>query len=310
MALSFVKAVREKIFLKILLSSPSGGGKSYSALRLAKGIADKCDSRIAYVGTQGSRDLYYSNEFDYDLIQLDAPFSIDKYIEAIDAAIDAEYKVLIIDSISAEWAWLNDVHDKMPGNSFQNWGKLKPEHQKFIDKILLSPIHIICTARGKDEWVLEESSTGKKVPKLVGLGSQQDKNIAYNYTVSFTLDQDTHVATATKDNTHIFTNKYDVLTEKDGIALYDWANSSDVPAHVKEMPKYEEASESPEDVLAAIKKEIVDICVKLGGSKNNELMATLKTFVPSGNPNAIKSIEKAKECLTKIQTLEKKEQAS
>lgn len=51
MALSFVKAVREKIFLKILLSSPSGGGKSYSALRLAKGIADKCDSRIAYVGT-------------------------------------------------------------------------------------------------------------------------------------------------------------------------------------------------------------------------------------------------------------------
>lgn len=241
---------------------------------------------------------------------MDAPFSIDKYIEAIDAAIDAEYKVLIIDSISAEWAWLNDVHDKMPGNSFQNWGKLKPEHQKFIDKILLSPIHIICTARGKDEWVLEESSTGKKVPKLVGLGSQQDKNIAYNYTVSFTLDQDTHVATATKDNTHIFTNKYDVLTEKDGIALYDWANSSDVPAHVKEMPKYEEASESPEDVLAAIKKEIVDICVKLGGSKNNELIATLKTFVPSGNPNAIKSIEKAKECLTKIQTLEKKEQAS
>lgn len=300
MALSFKKAVREKIWLKILLSSPSGGGKSYSALRLANGIADKCDSRIAYIGTEGSRDLYYSNEFDYDLIQLEDPFTIDKYIEAIDAAIDANYKVLIIDSISAEWAWLNDTHDRMQGNSFTNWGKLKPQHQKFIDKILLSPIHVVCTARGKDEWVLEDSDKGKKVPKLVGLGSQQDKNIQYNYTVTFTLAQDTHIATATKDNTHIFTNKYDVLTEKDGAALYDWANSSDIPATVKEPPKYEAPSVSAEDELKAIKKDIVAECVRAGGSKNEELMAALKEFVPSGNPNAIKSIDKAKECLTKV----------
>lgn len=300
MALSFKKAVREKIWLKILLSSPSGGGKSYSALRLAKGIAEKCDSRIAYIGTEGSRDLYYSNEFDYDLIQLDDPFTIDKYIEAINAAINSDYKVLVIDSMSAEWVWLNDVHDKMPGNSFQNWTKLKPQHQTFIDKILLSPIHIICTARGKDEWVLEENERGKKVPKLVGVGSQQDKNIQYNYTITFTLDQDTHVATATKDNTHVFKNKYDVLTEKDGAALYDWANSSDIPATVKEPPKYEAPSVSAEDELKAIKKDIVAECVRAGGSKNKELMATLKEFVPSGNPNAIKSIDKAKECLAKV----------
>lgn len=300
MAISFKKAVREKIWLKVLLSSASGGGKSYSALRLANGIASKCNSRIAYIGTEGSRDLYYSNEFDYDLIQLDEPFTIDKYIEAIDAAIDSGYKVLIIDSISAEWVWLNDTHDKMPGNSWQNWGKLKPNHRKFIDKILLSPIHIICTARGKDEWIVEETSNGKKVPKLVGVGSQQDKNIQYNYTVTFTIDQDTHVATATKDNTHIFTNKYDVLSEKDGAALYDWANSSDIPATVKEMPKYETPSVSADDELKLIKKDIVAECVRAGGSKNEELMAALKEFVPSGNPNAIKSIEKARECLSKV----------
>ena len=298
--ISFQKAVREKVWLKVLLTSPSGGGKSYSALRLAEGIASKCGSRVAYIGTEGSRDLYYSNEFDYDVIHLDAPFTIDKYIEAINAAIDGGYKVLIIDTISAEWQTLNDTHDKMPGNSFQNWGKLKPKHQSFIDKILLSPIHIICTGRGKDEWVLEENSNGKKVPKLVGLGTQSDKNINYNFTVTFSLDQDTHIASAVKDNTHIFNNKYEVLTERDGVALYDWANSSDIPAEVKPMPKYEATETSSEDELKSIKKEIIDLCVKLGGSKNEQLMSTLKEFVPSGNPNAIRSIDKASECLSKV----------
>ena len=43
-------------------------------------------------------------------------------MSAIDEAIDAGYKIIIIDSITAEWKYLNDLHDKMPGNSFTNWG--------------------------------------------------------------------------------------------------------------------------------------------------------------------------------------------
>ena len=42
------------------------------------------------------------------------------------------------------------------------------------------------------------------------------------------------------------------------------------------------------------------MCVTLGGQKNDELMTALKDFAPSGNPNAIKDVEKAKECLAKI----------
>ena len=295
----FKKAKRERVWLKILLTGPSGSGKSYSALRIANGIAKKCNSDIAYIGTEGSRDLYYSNEFDYDLLQIEEPYTPEKYIEAIDEAVKAGYKVLIIDSITHEWLELNKIHDRMPGNSFTNWGKIKPRHEAYTEKILFSPVHIIATARGKDQWILEEQN-GKQVPRKVGLGGQTDKDASYNYTVSLVLEQATHVATADKDNTHLFDGQYNVLTEKDGERLYDWANSSEVPATIKEPKKFEETNATPDDELKLIKTDIINLCKEIGGTKNARLMEVLKSFVPSGNPNAIKSLDKAKECLAAV----------
>lgn len=302
MAIGFQKAKREQVWLKVLLSGASGSGKSYSALKVATGIAKQCGSGIAYIGTEGSRNKYYADEFDYDLLELEEPFECEKYIEAIDAAVEAGYKVLIIDSMTHEWKWLNDVHDKMPGNSFTNWGKLKPRHHKFMDKVLNSPIHVIATARGKDDWVLEDKN-GKQVPKKVGMGQQQDKDISYEYTVSLMIAQDTHVASADKDNTHLFDGKFEVLSEKDGVRLYEWANKGDVPAPKKETPKYTETVYDDEDVLKEVKKEIITYCTKLGGTKNADLMATLKDYTTNGNPNQISDVVKAKECLEKIKAV-------
>ena len=302
MAVSFQKAKREQVWLKVLLSGASGCGKSYSALRIATGIAKQCGSAIAYIGTEGSRNKYYADEFNYDLLEIEDPFECEKYIEAIDAAVDAGYKVLIIDSMSHEWKWINDVHDKMPGNSFTNWGKLKPRHRKFMDKVLNSPIHVIATARGKDDWVLEEKN-GKQVPKKVGMGQQQDKDISYEYTVSLMLEQDTHVASADKDNTHLFDGRFEVLTEKDGKRLYAWANRGDAPAPKKDTPKYEEATYNEADTLIAIQNEIISYCTQLGGTKNQELMTTLKEYVANGNPKGIKDIVKARECLDKVKAI-------
>lgn len=298
----FQKAKREQVWLKVLLSGASGSGKSYSALKVATGIAKECGSGIAYIGTEGSRNKYYADEFDYDLLELEEPFECEKYIEAINAAVEAGYKVLIIDSMTHEWKWLNDVHDKMPGNSFTNWGKLKPRHNKFMDKVLNSPIHIIATARGKDDWVLEDKN-GKQVPKKVGMGQQQDKDISYEYTVSLMIAQDTHVASADKDNTKLFDGRFEVLTEKDGVRLYEWANKGEAPAPKKDTPKYTETTYDSEDMLKSVKKEIISVCTQLGGTKNADLMTVLKTYVASGNPNAIQSLEDAKKCLTEIKTI-------
>ena len=312
--MAFVKAIREKVYAKVLLTGASGSGKSQSALEMATGLSESCGSRIAYIGTEGDRDKLYADQkskhgdykFDYDLLQMSAPFSTDKYIAAIDEAIDADYKVILIDGLSAEWKWLNDTHDRMPGNSFTNWSKLKPKHRQLIDKILVAPAHIICCARGKDEWLLEEKN-GKQVPKKVGLGSQTDKDISYEMMLSLQLDQDTHVAHADKDNTGLWDeNRYTVIDAKDGIALYKWCENGAIPTVKPPVIQTNVSADASADVedVTSIKKEIISLCTQLGGTKNETLMATLKEFVPSGNPNALKSVEKAKECLAKVKGIQ------
>lgn len=123
MANGFKKTVRENVWLKVLLSSTSGGGKTYSSLILAEEIAKNAGGEgIAFISTEGSRTKYYADKFNYDSMEL-GEYSPEAYIAAIDMAIDNGYKVAIIDSMSHEWQYMNDVHDKMPGNSFTNWGK-------------------------------------------------------------------------------------------------------------------------------------------------------------------------------------------
>lgn len=309
--MAIVKAKREKVYLKMLLTGASGSGKTMSALELATGIYKKCGGEgICFIGTEGDRDKLYAEmksphgnyNYDYDLLQL-TKCSTDSFIAGIDEALKAGYKCIIIDSITAEWKWLNDTHDKMPGNSFTNWGKLKPKHRELIDKILTAPAHIICCARGKDEWLLEDKN-GKQVPKKVGLGSQTDKDISYEMMLSFQLEQDTHIAHADKDNTNIWGSlKYKMLTAEDGEVLYDWCDTGAVPEPKKQVIE----DLSTEDELPTLKKEIISLCSKLGGSKNTELMTTLKKFITSGNPNGIKEVSVAKECfetLKKIKPIE------
>lgn len=295
--MAFVQAKREQVWLKVLLTGASGSGKSFSALRLAKGIAEKCNSEIAYIGTEGSRDKYYADKFNYALLQLEAPYSTDKYIKAIDEAVASGFKVLIIDSISHEWQWLNETHDKMPGNSFTNWGKLKPKHKEFMEKILHSPIHVICAARGKTEWTLEDKN-GKQVPKKVGMGYETDKQISYEFTVSLMLDQESHVASTDKDNTQLFDGKYEVLTEQHGMDLYAWANDGEVPT--APTPKIVQAAPPTLDEL---KKEVITIATPLMKTKKEEAMKVI-AMAPESNPNKIADAETAQKIIASLKELE------
>ena len=290
----FQKAKKEKVWTKVLLGGASGSGKSYSALRLATGLAKKANSRIAAIDTEAGRIRYYANEFDFDDLQLEEPYTPQKYIDAINQAIDGGYKVLIIDSISHEWNYCVETHDKMPGNSYTNWQQITPMHNKFMEKVLQCPMHVIATVRGKDEYVLEEKN-GKQTPKKVGLGYKQRDGVEYEYTVTFNIDQDTHVSSVSKDNTHIFEGRFEVLTEKDGEALYDWANSGETPVA---KPQYN---------IEKLRVDIIARAKELGGSKNPKVKEPCERLIGTINPNKSEDGEALTKLLEELKNVELEE---
>jgi hypothetical protein len=262
-------------------------------------------ARILVANTETARGRYYANEFDYDIIDLQEPFNPEQFIDAIDFAISEKYDILIMDSTSPEWEGKGGCLElqQKAGGTYQAWGKVTPRHDAFINRLSTSPIHLIATMRGKDQYEIEKDDRGKTSVKKLGVGAKQRDGFEYEFTCTFTIDQKTHMAESQKDNTHIFENDNAVLlTEKHGSKIIKWANTSDVEP---KQPKF--TAETPvaetEDELKEVKKQIIVKCTELGGTKNEGLMVAIKNVVPSGNPNAIKDLEVAKKLLTDLQAM-------
>lgn len=308
--LKFKKAKKEQLWLKILLAGASGSGKSYSALRLATGIAKASGGKIAAIDTEAGRIRYYADEFDFDDLQLDEPYEPEKYIEAINEAIKEGYNIIIIDSITHEWNYCLQLVDKMPGtNSYTKWGKVTPRHDAFREKIIQAPAHIIATVRGKDAYVLEQDSKGKQVPKKVGLGYTQRDGLEFEYTVTFNIDQSTHVAEVTKDNTHLFENRYEKLTEEDGEKLYEWANSGDMPQKKATKEVKEESKETSDIDLDSLEvkdlqKMIISKAQELGGSSNKEMLNKFVEIIGVKNPNSCEDKDKLIKLMKELEVTE------
>lgn len=228
------QAVRENVAVKVALMSPSGGGKTYSALRLATGMADEMEKitgerpKILMGNTEGSRGRYYANEFKYNIVDLDPPYNPEKFVQFIQFAEREGYKILILDSASHEWEGKGgclELHSQA-GGRYQDWAKITPRHERFIEAISKSPMHIISTMRGKDKYEMEKDESGKTTISKLGLGAKQREGFEYEFTCTFLIDQKTSLATYQKDNTHIFENEPAVvLSEEHGRRLIRWANS-------------------------------------------------------------------------------------
>ena len=218
-------AQRKRAKIKMGLQGPSGSGKSFSALQIAKGISVNWDS-VAVIDTENGSSELYSHLGPYQVLQLSPPFSPERYIEAINTCEKAGMEVVIIDSITHEWENLLEYHASMQGNSFTNWSKITPRHNAFVQKILQSPVHIICTMRTKQDYILNEKN-GKMVPEKVGLKSVQRDGFDYELTIMFDLDIKNN-AVASKDRTGLFFGKPECkLSQKTGELIRNWCNAGD-----------------------------------------------------------------------------------
>lgn len=225
--MEFKKAERIQVYMKLAITGPAGSGKTYSALSLASGIAKECNSRVAVVDTENGSASLYSDRFDFDVVEIEPPFTIDKYNAAIKTASSAGYRVLVIDSISHAWAGEGGLLDKKAdidargkGNSYTNWATITKEHEVFKSQILHSDIHVITTMRSKMEHIISEEG-GKKEIKKMGLAPVQRDGIEYEFTTVFDVAMD-HKASVSKDRTGLWTDKIFQINETTGKAIMEW----------------------------------------------------------------------------------------
>jgi len=189
--MAFQRAEKRKAKLRLALTGVSGAGKTYSALLMAKQLGKK----VAVIDSERGSASLYADRFEFDSQDL-TMHSVEMYRRAIKEAGAAGYDVLVVDSLSHEWAGrggvLESVDAKKEKSTFNAWNGPSQAHASLVDDLLLFPGHVIVTMRSKTEYVLEEYvKDGRKVqvPKKVGLAPVQREGVEYEFTVLLSLDK-------------------------------------------------------------------------------------------------------------------------
>jgi len=202
MTFTFRPAVRENVGLLIGLAGSSGSGKTYTAMRLASGIAG--DKRFVVIDTEAGRAKHYADAFKFDHGDLKPPFSPAAYSDAIAAADAAGYPVIVIDSFSHEHAGEGGILDMQEAEfarmgsrdavKLSSWVKPKSEHRKMVQKLLQVRAHLILCFRAEEKIEMIRGADGKmevrKKQTATGLDGWvpiSEKNLPYELTASFLL---------------------------------------------------------------------------------------------------------------------------
>lgn len=195
--------------LLIGLTGPSGGGKTYSALRLATGIQEVVGGEIFVVDTETRRALHYADKFEFRHVKFEAPFGSLDYLEALRFCKSQGAGVVIIDSCSHEHdgpGGLLEQHetelDRMAGQDFRKreamqmlaWQKPKAGRRKLIAALTtelampvifcfrakqttkpmkvdgkMKPVDMGFTSIGANEWLFEMALNAVLLPGSKGV---------------------------------------------------------------------------------------------------------------------------------------------
>lgn len=221
-------ASRKKVKIKMNIASPSGFGKTYSALLLAYGITGDWE-KIAVIDTENDSASLYSNLGPFKTLRLDAPYSPDRYIQAIDTCEKAGMELIIIDSITHVWKGQGGIleYQNALGGRYQDWAKATPLYQKWLNRIIQSNCHITTTNRKKQAYNLITEGNRTKVEKA-GLDDEIREGYEYELTLAFEIINDKHMARASKDRTGLFVNLPEfVISPETGRMILNWCQSGE-----------------------------------------------------------------------------------
>lgn len=228
-------AEREGARLVIGLQGISGSGKTFTALQLAWGMANFDSSKVGLLDTENRRGSLYADALrDADgnihrflVGDLDPPFSPARYIEAIRAFEKTGVEVLVIDSVSHEWAGQGGCYDiaKNTTKRIDDWLTAKNEHKRFMNAMLQSNMHIICCIREAPKTDFSDP----KNPKALGLMPIQESQFVFELTASMQMYGEgmyQNVLKCPAELRPILGRGEGYITADDGKALRDWVDGA------------------------------------------------------------------------------------
>ena len=241
---TFRPAIRENTPLIIGIAGPTKSGKTYSALRLAIGLAN--GGTIAMINAEGLRGHQYAESFKYITCDLSPPFRPDTYSDALVAAAALKPAVIIIDSAShmhdgpgGILEWHEEILDQMAGQdrgkrdkcTFTAWVKPKSSENHFIYTMLGMKCPVILCMRAKEKIKI---ITGKPP---IDLGWQPIVGDRVGFETIFTLMLTPHCGGIPDLSLSDMREPFDTMIPKDqplseqtGAKLAQWANGGTMNA--------------------------------------------------------------------------------
>lgn len=230
----FKPAKRAGVGLFVGIAGGTGSGKTYSALRIAKGIAGA--KRIAAIDTEGRRMSHYATDFDFDVADMLPPFRPERFSDAIKSAENKDYGVLVVDSFSHEWAGEGGVlewHDEIMGDNeklnMTAWIKPKMAHKAMISAFLQRRIPVVFCMRAEEKTAVK----GNK-PVAMGWTPIGDPRFMFELTTMITLANDKPGRVnydlprkIQRQHLHLFPDG-ELIGEEAGQQLAAWARGDDI----------------------------------------------------------------------------------
>lgn len=217
-------AVREKIGLLFAVAGPSGSGKTFTAMVLGSAIvsaivADGGTAKLGVIDTESGRALHYAprpgdkpdgvRTFDFLHLDLQPPFTPERYIEALRALEEAGATVIVVDSMSHEWAGEGGCADiqaaeaerlatdrktgevvewKIESMTAPAWKKPKLRHQRMMARLIQTRTHLIFCLRAQEKIKIVKKANGPGT-EVVPIGFQPicEKAFMFEMSGSFML---------------------------------------------------------------------------------------------------------------------------
>ncbi|MFN4261923.1 MAG: AAA family ATPase [Gemmataceae bacterium] len=189
--ITFAPASRDNLYFVIAMSGPSGGGKTLSALKVARGMVGGDDSKIFVLDTESGRAKYYAppsgqkpgpQTFGFMHADIRPPFRPQTFVDAVRAAENGGAKVIVIDSMSHEWSgeggvldWAEEELTRMAGSDYAkrekvkmaSWIKPKMAHKAMMQALLQVRAHIIFCLRSEEKMKMAKVPDGRGGEKTI-----------------------------------------------------------------------------------------------------------------------------------------------